>query len=259
MSPALLDPLSIPSFQTAIIEDEEGRPRITNNAPIPQLEPGEMLIKTRMVALNPYDYKMGTAFPSPGALIGNDFVGTVVCIHEMMNTTTIVGDTVCGLVYGSNPADHSSGTFAEYIRAPADLVLRVPNDLKIEHAATLGLTLAAASVALWENGLGLDMNPENRAAKPLPVLVYGASTSTGTMALQLLKLSGIEPIIATCSPRNFELVRNYGASSVFNYADPDTPNLIRKESNGELEHALDIIADADSVEYCYASLSRFGG
>jgi NADPH:quinone reductase-like Zn-dependent oxidoreductase len=263
MRPAPLDTFAIPTFQKAIIEDEEGRPKIIHNAPVPQLWPGDILVKTRMVALNPCDYKMGTAFPSPGAVIGNDFVGTVVCIHEATMATstdaTRVGDTVCGFVHGSNPADHSSGAFAEYIRAPADLVLRVPKGLKIEHAATLGLSLATASVALWENGLGLDVDPENRAEEPFPILVYGASTSTGLVALQLLKLSGINPIIATCSPRNFELVRAYGATSIFNYADRDTPNMIRKETNGELEYALDIIADTDSVAYCYASISRFGG
>lgn len=46
------------------------------------------------------------------------------------------------------------------------------------------------------------------------MLVYGGSTATGTIATQLLELSGYDPI-ATCSPRNFDLVRSRGASAVF--------------------------------------------
>jgi NADPH:quinone reductase-like Zn-dependent oxidoreductase len=213
-----------------------------------------------MVALNPCDYKVGDAFPSPGAVIGSDFIGTVVWIHEKTATDISIGDTVCGFVHGANPADGSNGAFAQYLRAPADLVLRVPLGFKVEHAAALGLAggLATASVALWESGLELEVSPEKPATEPLTVLVYGASTATGTMILQLLQLSGVQAI-ATCSPHNFDLVRIYGASTVFDYTDPDTPAEIEKQTEGELEYAIDIITDPDSVACCYAAISRFGG
>ena len=77
---AQLDITALPASQTALVQDEDGKPKIVSNIPLPQLSPGDILVKTTMVALNPSDYKMGAAFPSPGAVIGSDFVGTVVRI-----------------------------------------------------------------------------------------------------------------------------------------------------------------------------------
>lgn len=71
-----------------------------------------------MVALNPYDYKMGASFPSPRAVMGNDFVGTIVRIHEKTTTELRIDEKVCGFVHGSNNNDGSNGAFAQYVRAP---------------------------------------------------------------------------------------------------------------------------------------------
>lgn len=52
----------------------QGRPVVVDNAPIPKLSPGDNLVKTLMVAPNPFDYKMPGASPSKGAVMGNEFV-----------------------------------------------------------------------------------------------------------------------------------------------------------------------------------------
>lgn len=255
------------SIQKALVQDAKGNPVIVDNATLPKLGPGDIMVKTTMVALNPFDYKMPAASPSKGAVMGNDFVGTVVQIHDENNndkTSIQLGDLVCGTVHGSNAADPTNGSFAEYICAPADLVLRVPSSFKPQDAATLGCALGTAIVALWDrDGLDLPISPASPASpgsdEAVPALVYGGSTASGTMALQLLRLSGVNPLIATCSPRNFDLARSYGATSVYDYADPETPSRIRSETGGDLEHALDTITDAGSVACCEAALSRYGG
>lgn len=142
--------MSLPLSQKALVQDVESKPTISQNLPLPKLRPGDLLVKIIMVALNPCDYKIGAAFPSPRAIIGNDFVGTVVQIHPgtSTNTNIQIGNTVCSFVHGSNPADGSNGTFAQYVRAPADLVLRVPADFPIEQAAALSLRLATASLVI---------------------------------------------------------------------------------------------------------------
>ncbi|RYP05819.1 hypothetical protein DL764_003530 [Monosporascus ibericus] len=152
---------------------------------------------------------MSAFHPSPGAIIGNDFAGAVAEIADETITELRVGDVVLGTVHGSNPADRSNGAFAEYVRAPADLVLGVPKYLAVEEAVTLGLSLSTSVCALWAGGLGLDATPGTPATDPQPVLVYGASTATGAMAVQLLRLAGLSPI-AACSPRNFDMVRDRG-------------------------------------------------
>lgn len=65
--------------------------------------------------------------------------------------------------------------------------------------------------------------------------------------------------IATCSPRNFELVKSYGADHVFDYADEKTAEAIRRVAGGQLEYAMDCITDKLSVACCYAAMARTGG
>jgi NADPH:quinone reductase-like Zn-dependent oxidoreductase len=66
------------AFQSAIVQDQRGNPKFVNSQPLPQLVAGTVLVKTAAVALNPSDHKMGLNFPTPGAVVGIDFAGTVV-------------------------------------------------------------------------------------------------------------------------------------------------------------------------------------
>lgn len=217
------------------------------------------MVKTVALALNPSDHKMGAAFPAPGAVIGMDFAGIVVSIPPTTKTDLCIGDRVCGIVHGSNPSEISNGAFAEYTRARPELLLRVPENLPMEEAATLGVGLMTNAMALWDpSALAITATPESSAEKPFPVLVYGASTATGTLAVQLLQLSGLEPI-GTCSPRNFELIHSRGAASELDYVRPDLVEEIKRRTNGRLKHVYDCIADPSSVAHCYASLGRTGG
>lgn len=244
----------------ALAQDHNGNPQLVD-LPMPALLPGTILVKTQAVALNPSDYKMGAAFPTEGAVIGNDFAGVVVAVAEGTNTTLNVGDTVFGGSHGSNPGNRESGAFATYIRASSDVVMRLDPacGLSIEQAATFGVALATCTLALWgADALDLKATPETPAQQSIPVLVYGGSTATGTIAIQLLRLSGFDPI-TTCSPRNFGYVRAAGASAVFDYADPTTPAAIKTHTKGQLKHVLDCISDAQSVEACYSSIARLGG
>lgn len=182
--------VDLPDRQTAVVEDADGRPTIVHDAPVPALRPGTILVRSAAVALNPSDHKMGPAFPSGGAVIGMDFAGHVVAVHPSvrdLRPDIRPGDAVCGIVHGSNPGDHESGSFAEYVLVLADLVLKIPPGLSLERAATLGCALLTGCIALW-GALDLGPTPEAPAAEPTPVLVYGGSSSCGTVAIQLLKL-----------------------------------------------------------------------
>jgi nucleoside-diphosphate-sugar epimerase len=180
----------IPSTQIAIVEDSDGMPIIINDKPVPKLRQDTVLIKTVAVALNPSDYKMGAAAPSAGAIVGMDFAGRIVAISKAIDRADLsVGDMVCGIVHGSNPDDHESGSFAQYVLAAADFVLKVPAGMSPQQAATLGTGLLTGCMALWSS-LEIPATPDDpaRGNMKIPVLVYGGSTSSGTIAIQLLKL-----------------------------------------------------------------------
>ncbi|KAJ6020767.1 Polyketide synthase enoylreductase [Penicillium herquei] len=248
------------SSQTAIVEGAEGEPILSHDVSIPTLNPTEILVETKAVAINPSDYKMSRKFPSAGAIIGSDFAGTIVEIGSgvsQLSRPLAVGDRVCGAVHGCNPADPHSGAFAQYVKADASLVMKVPVSMAWEDAATLGVALGTSCISLWK-ALGLTATPNEPAATPFPILVYGGSTAMGTMAVQILKLSGLTPI-ATSSPKNFDLVKSFGAKQVFDYASPTCAADIKSFTNNSLKYALDCITDADSTQICYAAIGRAGG
>jgi NADPH:quinone reductase-like Zn-dependent oxidoreductase len=176
--------------RTALIQGPDGKPAISRDVPIPAILPTEILIKTITVGLNPMDYKTPTNFPSPGAIIGCDLAGIVAFVGSEVARQTRplkVGDRVCGGVHGSNALDHESGAFADYVKADARLVLKVPDFISWEEAATLGVAAKTISLCLWHS-LGLEATLERPAENPFPVLVYGGSSTMGTMAIQMLKL-----------------------------------------------------------------------
>ncbi|PYI00034.1 alcohol dehydrogenase GroES-like domain-containing protein, partial [Aspergillus ellipticus CBS 707.79] len=222
--------------------------------------PYDLLIRVTAVALNPTDYKMPQHYPTPGATMGCDFVGTVIQSGTAADITLPApGTRVCGAVHGSNPADPTNGAFAEYLVADARLVIRVPDNWSDLDAAALGgIGWGTLGLAFYAH-LGLEGRPAAPLqGKKVPVLVYGGATATGTMACQLLSLAGYDPI-ATTSAASADLVRSYSATSTVPYTAPDCGSRIKAEMKGGLRHALDCISSPESVRVCCEALGRAGG
>jgi NADPH:quinone reductase-like Zn-dependent oxidoreductase len=118
-----------------------------------------------------------------------------------------------------------------------------------EEAASLGTGIGSVGLALYHI-LGVPGYPTSPAPEPKNVLVYGGSTANGTIALQLLKLSGLNPI-TTCSPANFELVKSYGAAKAFDYRSPDYIKDIKAYTKNELKFVLDCVPEPETMEFCY--------
>jgi len=94
--------------------------------------------------------------------------------------------------------------------------------------------------------------------EPTPILIYGASTATGTLAVQYAKLSGCE-VYATSSPHNFDLLRKLGADHVFDYKETDVGAKIRKAANDKLKLVFDCIGEGSSTEIGVAAIGSSGG
>jgi NADPH:quinone reductase-like Zn-dependent oxidoreductase len=65
--------------------------------------------------------------------------------------------------------------------------------------------------------------------------------------------------IATCSPRNFDLVKDYGAEIVLDYNSPTCAADIRRYTKNGLKYCLDTIGTAGTLTQCYAAIGRGGG
>ena len=83
------------------------------------------------------------------------------------------------------------GAFAEYVGAIDVVLMKVPDHMSFEQAASLGTGIGTMGLALFHN-LQVPRYPTKPATEERTVLVYGGSTASGTIALQLLKLSGFQ-------------------------------------------------------------------
>ncbi|KAL1618823.1 putative secondary metabolism biosynthetic enzyme [Neofusicoccum ribis] len=254
----------LPTKQTALTFQEDGTLGISHDAPVPELKPDMIIVKTAAVSVNPVDTKMESGFAKPGCIGGCDFAGTVVAVGSAVRRPVSIGDRVTGAVMGSDPHDPSSGSFATYVSAPADITLTLPAAVPWTVGTSLSTVWFTVGQALFHHLLAADL-PAVKPSTPYAgdkaaptVLVYGGSTSVGTAAIQLLKLAGLRPI-ATCSPRNFDLVKSYGADEVYDYKSPTCAEDIKKATKNNLRYALDCITTKDSIALCYAALGRAGG
>ncbi|TVY15018.1 Trans-enoyl reductase ccsC [Lachnellula arida] len=202
---------------------------------------------------------MPSRFPSPGTLDGSDFAGTIIQLGEGISRTDLkVGDRVCGAVHASNPEVPQNGSYAEFLATHEDLILKVPEDVSWEDAAAIGGCVHSSIGYSLFGSLCVPGHPDKPAEKPVCVLVYGGATSCGTMAIQLLKAAGLKPI-TTCSPKNFPLVKSYGAEAAFDYSSPTCAEDIKAYTKNSLKYVLDIIAESQTMKLCYAAIGRTGG
>ncbi|KGO39263.1 Polyketide synthase, enoylreductase [Penicillium expansum] len=245
-------------FQTALVGTADGSICLSTTAPIPKIISNSVLIKIKAVSVNPVDSKMVGDYVTEGAVAGFDFAGVVEEVGPEATECDIhVGDRVCTAIMGMNPNDPGIGAFANYTAAVEWILLKIPPSLSFEEGASLGISFMTTGLALFKS-LDVPGYPLEPGARKIAVLVFGGSSVTGTAAIQLLNLAGFDAI-ATCSPHNFDLVKSYGPSAVFDYQAPDCTESIRKYTKSSLKYALDCISTATSMQFCYRALGRSGG
>jgi aspyridone synthetase trans-acting enoyl reductase len=252
---------SIPRIHQALVASAPGTLRLAKDVPLPDIEVDQVLVLVRAVALNPSDWKLIDVSCTPGAVSGCDFAGTVIKIGPSVHKPLQIGDHVCGIVFGANPSWPTNGAFAEYVAATGDLCIRIPMKMSFEAASSLGAGVMSVGLALRSLGMSLESKQKKYPglvdAKQY-ALVYGGSTATGTMAIQLLQLCGYH-VVTTCSPNNFALVESLGVVAAFDYRSQSCKEDIREFTSGSLEHALDCITNSKSTTICYGAIGEVGG
>jgi len=218
-------PKSSPGNSALWVGSRRGTFRV-GPAPSPEPGPGEIVVQTRAVALNPVDAVPGVArrFVYPWlrypTVLGTDVAGDVVAVGADV-TRFAVGDRVVGLATGQEKFrnDPAHGAFQRLVVLAADLTTPVPDRVTSTDAAVLPLAVTTAAAGLFEpDQLGLALPGGPVVDRGATVLVWGGSTSVGNNAVQLAVQAGYR-VVATASPRNFALVRGLGAAEVFDYRE----------------------------------------
>ena len=180
--------------------------------------PNEVVIKNFAVGLNPIDgycqYTPVWPMQYP-AILGFDCAGTIAEIGSNV-TRFKIGDRV---IYagGSAMGDNNVGAFQEYALGPSNLVSPIPDSLSFEAAAVLPIAISTAACGLYEaDQLKMPLPSLSPKATGKTVLVWGGASSVGMAAIQLAKASGYE-VITTASSKNFEIMRQLGASDMYDY------------------------------------------
>jgi NADPH:quinone reductase-like Zn-dependent oxidoreductase len=194
-------------------------------APYTPPAPNQIVVRNRAVAVNPLDsIKQSTGdlmyrwLPYPSVL-GEDVAGEVVEVGSAV-TRFQAGDRVFAFAVGMEKGrDHQpEGAFQQYTVVESRLAAPIPDAMTFEEAAVLPLAVSTAASALFQKDqLGLRHPTSAADATGQVVVVWGASTSVGSNAVQLAVAAGYR-VIATASPRNHEKMRELGATAVFDYA-----------------------------------------
>jgi NADPH:quinone reductase-like Zn-dependent oxidoreductase len=153
-----------------------------------------------------------------GKILGHEFSGVVETVGCKVSRFK-PGDAVFA------SAGMNGGAHAEYISIPEDsMITAKPVNLSFEEAAAVPIGANTA----------LDILGKGEIHEGKKVLIYGASGSVGTYALQLAKHMGAE-VTAVCSTQNLDWVSKLGPVRVIDYTTTDFTQ------NGE---TYDVVFDA---------------
>jgi NADPH:quinone reductase-like Zn-dependent oxidoreductase len=144
---------------------------------------------------------------------------------------------------------------------PEITVSPIPDSLAFEQAAVIPLGLSTAAAGLYQKDhLNLPYpKPGSQKSTGTSVLVWGASGSVGGNAVQLAVASGVD-VVATCSKRNFDYVKDLGATHVVDYHDPSAVDeLVKALKTTKFVGAFDSIADEKTYKACGAVIEKLGG
>ncbi len=188
----------------------------------PEVGPHDVLVRVVMAGVNPIDYFVVNFLPVqpmphvPGAEIAGvvEKVGEHVKRFQKGDRVVVynrIFDGTCDLCLsgkeqlcrnGGIISVITNGGFAEYVSVPDKNLVKLPDSVPWEVAASLPVAGLTPFHALREANVGLGKT----------VVVFGASGNTGMIALQLAKMMGAK-VIAVSSK---EWVKEF-ADYVFNY------------------------------------------
>ncbi len=257
----------------AVLFREHGGPEKLTFAdlPMPTIGTGEVLVRVKACALNHLDIwiRQGNpAYPIPLPHVsGSDIAGVVEQVGAQVEGVTVGAkvfvspglscwtcenclagrDNFC-TTFGIIGAK-THGGYAEYVKVPFRNVLPMPENLTFEQAAAFPLVSVTASHMLFALA-GLRHGET--------VLIMGAGSGVGSMAIQLAKLAGARVITTVGSDEKIPKAVVLGADAVINHSNEKVAERVKLLTEGK---GVDVVIEhigPEVWETCLASLSKGG-
>jgi 2-desacetyl-2-hydroxyethyl bacteriochlorophyllide A dehydrogenase len=237
---------------------------------IPQVEPGEVLLKVKACGICQTDLKIiRGAIPPPIVTLPR------VLGHEVVGEITAVGENVSGVRQGDVGVVYSylschdcelclagrenlcrhlqrlgferDGGFAEYLKIPA------------YNFCAFSKNLAVEKMAILADAIGTPYHAITGLAKIRPgqsVLIVGAG-GLGIHAVQIAKLCGAAVTVVDLDPRARDLAKTYGADETL---DPvDAAEAISEQTGGQgVDAVIEIVGSPETLQWSLPALKSGG-
>ena len=193
----------------------------------PSAKGAQVLVRVRACGLNRADLGMtkGHAHGSAGG------AGTVLGM-EWAGEIAEVGPDARGVKIGDRVMGSGGAAFAEYTLADHGRLFRTPSNMNFEEATTLPIALTTMHNAVVTVGA-------MQAGQA--VLIQGASSGVGLMALQIAKLKGAGLVIGSSTDATRrERLKEFGADLAVDSSDPGWVDQVLRATSGE---GVDLIVD----------------
>ena len=236
------------SYDQLLFEDRE----------VPQPGPGEIRVAVKAAGINHLDTWVrrgvpGHTFPLP-MVPGCDGAGLVDALGPGVEGPAPGARVVLAPGYNPRPdawtakghhnlspdygifGEMRDGTCAEFVIAPQENVLPLPDHVSFEAAAAFPLVYLTAWTMVVRRA---HLEPGET------ILVHAAGSGVSTAAIQVARLLGASQVIATTSTEaKAERARAHGVDVVVDYTNDDWARAVRKAARGGVDVVIDHVGQA---------------
>ena len=233
---------------------QHGGPEVLRyeDAPDPDLAPGEVLVRVRACALNHLDLwgrrgLPGITIPMPH-IAGSDIAGEVVSTaaadvsvgrRVMLQPGISCGRCTACLSGSDNQCAryevlgyrNYDGGYAEYVKVPVQNLISIPDEIDFVHAAAFPLTFLTAWHMLMTRA---------KLKRGEDVLVLAAGSGVGQAAIQIAFLHGARVFATAGSEDKLARARSLGAFEVIDHHRQDIAEEIRRLTN---KRGVDVVIE----------------